>query len=76
MLVNTLDDHCDSSLYIVMHHLLDHMVEDIRTYRTQSVLDSMLYEQFNVHVKHAYNRASQKNTNLYDRNGRRIREKV
>lgn len=30
LLVNIFDDHCDSRLYTLKYHLLDHVVEDMR----------------------------------------------
>lgn len=59
-LVERFDDHCESGLYTLKFHLLDHMVEDIRKFGTLSVLDGSPFEHFNVHIKQAYRKTSQR----------------
>lgn len=60
MLVDAFDDTCDSNLHLRKFHLLDHTVEYIRRCGTIFVSDSSHYEHFNVHIKQAYNRTSQR----------------
>lgn len=33
LLVETFDEHCDSSLYTIKYHLLDHFLKDLRKFR-------------------------------------------
>lgn len=58
--MNDFTKHCDSDLFTVKYHLLDHMGENIRRFRTLPVPESGPSECFNVHVRKAYRRTSQK----------------
>lgn len=60
LLVDTFSENCDSGLYTLQHHLLDHIMADIRRSRTMLVLDSSSNEHFNKHIKLAYRRTSQR----------------
>lgn len=80
MLVNAFDQHCDSGLYTLRFHLFDHMVKDIHIFGTLYVSDSIPYKHFNVHIKQAYKRISQRRqirvmemVGVMGRNGENIR---
>lgn len=53
-------DHCDSGIYALKLHLLDHMVEDMRRSATLNMLDASPFERFNVYVKLANRQTSQR----------------
>lgn len=59
MLVNTIDEHCSSSLYTLKSHLLFYIAADLRKFLTLSVLGNSLYESFNVQIKHLHRKNSQ-----------------
>lgn len=59
-LLQTINEHCDSSLYTLKYHVLDHVVEYIQRFGTSSVLHSSPYEHFNVHIDQAYKRNLQR----------------
>lgn len=42
VLKEVLGEYCDSALYTLQYHVLDHMMEDIRDFGTVSVLDGGL----------------------------------
>lgn len=56
LLVRTFGEHCNSGLYILKFHLLDHVVEDLRLFGTLSVLDASRFEQYSVSIKQATDR--------------------
>lgn len=60
LLVIAFDKHCDYSQYTQMYQLLDYMVKYKQRFVTVSVLDSGLYEHFNLHIKQVYNITSQR----------------
>lgn len=60
MLEETFHEHCDFDLYVLKHHFVDHVVEDIQKSGTRSVLDRSPYEHFNVQIKQAYGRISKR----------------
>lgn len=60
IVVATFDEQCDSGLHTLNYHIPDPMVEDLRTFGALSVLDGTIYEYFNVHIKYAYRRTSQR----------------
>lgn len=47
-----------SGLFTMKCHSLDHLVEDDWKLRDISVLDLIIYRQFNIHIKRAYRRLS------------------
>lgn len=53
MLVETFDEQCNPGLYYLKYHPRYHIKKDIRRFNSQSVLDSNLYEYFNVQIKKA-----------------------
>lgn len=58
MLVDTFHEHCNSGLCALKYHSLGHIADYLRKFGTFSVLDSGLYEQFNVHIKHSHRKTS------------------
>lgn len=60
ILVKMLDEHRDYGLYTVLYYLSDHMIENIQTFETISVLASSPYAEFNKHIKKAMKRTLQK----------------
>lgn len=76
MLVQMLEEHCDTGLYTRTYHLQDHMVEDIRSFRTLSVLDSNPYKHFPVHIKPASKRNFAKETDHSEGNVKQVGEKL
>lgn len=60
MLVEILNEHCDSGLYILKYNILDSMVEGTRRFRTVTVFDITPHEHFKVHIKQAFRRTLQR----------------
>lgn len=58
--VDTVDERCDSGLYFLEYHLLDHMVGDLQRFGKLSVLDSCRYAHFNLHIKQTCERNSRR----------------
>lgn len=54
MLVDTFAERCDSGLDILKSHQFDHLVKEVRRFRTISVLDRSPFEHFNVQVNQAH----------------------
>lgn len=47
---------------ILKFHLLDHVVEDLKKFRSLDVLNSFPFECYNVHIKKANHDTSQQGT--------------
>lgn len=58
-MVRTFHKHCDSGLYTLKTHVLDHIVEDIWRIGTLSAMNTGPYAHFNVHIKYGYKGALQ-----------------
>lgn len=56
MSVVTFEGHCDFGLYTLKYHLFDHMVADIRVFRTPSVSYCSPYKHYNVHINQTHRR--------------------
>lgn len=54
VLVETLDNNSDSSLYLLKYYSPNHTMVDIQKFETLSVLGSSRYEHFNVHMKQKF----------------------
>lgn len=52
--MQTFSEHCNSGIYNLKFHLLDHVLEELKALGTLSVLDASSFAQYNVHVMHAY----------------------
>lgn len=79
VLIETFDERCDSELYTLKYHVLDHMLEGIQNFGTLSFLESILYEHLNVHTKQVYRITSQRTqtrmtetVNVVNRNYERV----
>lgn len=53
---------CSSEVYIIMFHLLNNLVEDIKRFRYVAVLDGSVYKQLNIHIKKTYRGSSSRRT--------------
>lgn len=56
--VEAFDKHCVSGVYTLQYDSLDHIIENIRRFRTLSDFESSLYDHFNVPIKQAYKNTS------------------
>lgn len=52
------NEHCKSVLYTLKLRLLIHMVEDVELFGCLEMLDWLLFEKSNAHIKPAYRRRS------------------
>lgn len=59
IVVDNFDEHCDSNLYTLNWNLHDYTVEDLRIFVAMCVIESSLYEHYNVYIKHCYEKTSQ-----------------
>lgn len=73
MLVETFDEDCNFGLYTLKYHLLDPKVINIKRFGKESVLNSILNENFHVLIKQVYKRTSQCKTDNNGWTGRRDR---
>lgn len=51
MIVQIYAEHCNSGLFKLKFHFLDHVEEDLTVFRTLSVYHASSFEHFNVHIK-------------------------
>lgn len=56
--MDTSHDHYDFGSYTLKYHLLDHMVGELRKFRTLSVFYSSTIGHINVQIKHSNGRTS------------------
>ena len=56
--VTLFEPHCDSGLFTLKFHLLDHLCTDLRCFGTLAMLDAGPYEHFNHIIKMAYRKTS------------------
>lgn len=64
LLVKTFGKHCNAGLFALKSHLLNHVVENLRVFRTLFVFDALPLAQYNVNTNHAYKQTS-KRSNTY-----------
>lgn len=51
---STFERHCETVLYTLMFHLLDHVVEDVERFGNLKTLNALPVESFSVYIKLAY----------------------
>lgn len=71
MLVTMFEENYAYCSYTLKYQLLHHMKEVIRRFLKLSILNSSLYEHFNVHIRQAYKKTSRKRMKRNDENGKR-----
>lgn len=54
LLVPTFSEHCNSGIYVMKFRLLHHVIEDLLELDTLSVVETSSFEQYHLHVTHAY----------------------
>lgn len=60
MLVESFDEHCNSSLYNLKYHLLGHILEDVNIFGELSVLEIIHYQLFNARNEQMHRRSSKR----------------
>lgn len=70
--MRTLSVHCSYVIYVLQFNLLDQVVEDLRALGKFPLLAASPYEQYNVNIKHAYQKTPARRGTCTGETGRMV----